>query len=278
MMTTHKILLGLTLALCLLSSCSLFGNKLEPDNYTVGWLTNFYRGYMQDILSEGEIQTKLDTVLTPELNEKRERHLDYNYIIAGQDVIPEMISTLSVERIAEDWYKVYYYTQAEGLEGALQEMAITLKMQGGRIAELYPYPVDHEALDKIKHEPKPIVHSSPKAFIESFYHNYLGIYVTMPLELQRHTAKMREEHCTSWFVDKHRRMRDVDFDGSSLFDTLIAAWDFDKVSLASFEIKQVSEHFFKLSYSDGYGDEFVYHVILAKEGDRYKIDDVDLGS
>lgn len=272
-----RYLSTLLCSLCLLSSCSLFGNKLEPDNYTVGWLTNFYRGYMEDILSEGEIQTKLDTVLTPELNEKRERHLDYNYIIAGQDVIPEMISTLSVERIAEDWYKVYYFTQAEGLEGALQETAITLKMKGSKIAELYPYPVDHEALDKIKHEPKPIVHSSPKAFIESFYHNYLGIYVNMPLDLEKYTAKMREEHCTSWFIDKHRNMRNLDFDGSSLFDALIWAWDFDKVSLASFGIKQISERLFKLSYSDGYGDEFVYYVILVKEGDKYKIEEVDLG-
>lgn len=273
-----RTLFTLLCSIYLLSACSWLAPDKEQDTHTIGWLTNFYRGYMQDILSEGEIQTKLDTVLTPELNEKRERHLDYMYIIAAQDVIPEMISTLSVERIAEDWYKVYYYTQAEGLEGALQETAITLKMKENRIAELYSYPVDHEALDKIKHEPKPIVHSSPKAFIESFYHNYLGIYVNMPLDLEKHTAKMRQEHCTSSFVDKHRSIRDLDFDGSSPFDALIGAWDFDKVSLASFGIKQISELLFKLSYSDGYGDEFVYHVILAKEGDRYKIDDVDLGS
>lgn len=274
----RTFLFTLLCSIYLLSACSWLAPDKEQDTHTIGWLTNFYRSYMEYFLSDDEQTIRLDTCFTPGLLEKIERIIDYNYIIAAQDVTPEMASSISVEHIEGDWYKLYYYHYTNIQNHQLEKTCITLKMQKGKIAELYPYPVDHEALDKIKHEPKPIVHTSPKAFIESFYHNYLGIYVNMPLDLEKHTAKMREEHCTSSFVDKHRSMRDLDFDGSSPFDALIWAWDFDKVSLASFGIKQISERLFKLSYSDGYGDEFVYHVILAKEGDRYKIDDVDLGS
>lgn len=102
-----------------------------------------------------------------------------------------------------------------------------------------------------------------------FYTSYITETAKMPLNIPN-VSSLKEKHCTSKLI---RKLKDEELD----YDPFLKSQDCDIAWLKSLEIKkdESKDDLYHVSYKDAYsGDKVVIGLVVVKEKDTYKIDDV----
>lgn len=262
----------LMVLLCLHSVC--IASCLEK-------VREFYIAYLNNILQNGSDGIALcDTYLTEELISKVDR-LKYatgaDPIIRAQDVNKDVVATLSVEDLANDWYMVKYFWK-KGDNRTLTEIPVKAQNINGYCKITYITPVwngtnyGDKVLTCRNKNADAINQTSELSFLKSFYATYISEYCDMPKELNIKLSALRSLYLSQNALQQFEKAAlENAGDGLVGYDLLIDNFDFDCLWCQSVEITHLQENNYQIAYQVG---NKVYKVVVTikKKDNNYLID------
>lgn len=242
-------------------------NKDFCEKKDVELLKEFYLDYMKG-------SSKTTDYIDKKLNEKINRMnlmIGADPIIFAQDVIPEMINTLVVLHIKNQWYKVLYKTTFNEKE---EWTTIFVKIQNSKIVSIYPWLIDFDFIEK-NFKPSEISNENEISFVETFYQNYLNCYTDYSENIYEQLKKLQNRYCSSKLLRKIEQIkREYSQDGEEGFDPLIANFDFDKSFMKSLKISRMDDNRVLLEYMSAFENKIRLCIHTKKTEKSFLIDDI----
>lgn len=252
--------------LCVFLSIAQNKSLFSKDENII-FLKGFYVEYMKGSLKKKEYMSE-------ELIKKLERMqvmIGLDPIIYAQDIVPEMIKSLSVSHIRKQWYKVTYQTSFNRKEGFTN---IFVKIKDSEIVSIYPWMINIDDIDQT-FIPNKISNEDNLSFVRTFYENYISYYINNSKGLHQDLKVMQNKYCSSSLLKKKQDIQnEYSLNGEEGFDPLIGNFDFDKSFLKSLKFNKIDDGKVLFEYDGAFQKEIRLYIHTKKDGNSYLIDDV----
>lgn len=222
--------------------------------------------------------------LTDELRQKLGRQTqatDADAIIRAQDVSQDMLESLKVKELSNDWYVVSFQFSKNTPENRA-EIPLRARSADGKCVIYYiapnGYGEDHIKADGNYGvaEKTFISQQSELAFIESFYKSYASIYCRMDENLNNQLKTLRSKYLTENAQKQYEETaREAAEDNSEGYDLLIDNYDFDPMWYETLHIKAIAPHKYQMTYS-ACNQTSAIDVTIKKTDNQYKIDSIGI--
>ena len=204
-------------------------------------------------------------------------------IVRAQDFREDVIKTISVNHLSDNWYMVgYTWTAFNGTTQTNIPVRVTKINNQYMIDYITPEWNDILYGDNLlfdKPEPQIIDASTPISLLKTFYTAYTMEYCSMPLNLTSKLQTLRNKYLTAnAFAQFNEGAKEYERDSFFDYDLLIDNFDFDRLWIPSIKYTQLNENTYQMSYTYGYpttGD-FTRKINLKiiKQGNEYRIDSI----
>jgi hypothetical protein len=244
-------------------------------------ILDFYVAYTSIIAGSAPANTNnlLANSLTKSLIEKTRRMrtaIGADPIIRAQDFSQDMIGTLHVKHLEENWYMVSY------VWGEKQtDIPVRVALIDGRYMIDYITPEWNGSLygDSLLCDESvspAIIVSNSKALLETFYKAYVMKYCSMPENLQGRLEALRSKHLTANALEQFEEAaNEFRMDGLVEYDLLINYFDFDRLWIPSIAYTSIDENNYKVSYTKWQNSVVNIYIKITKKDDVYMIDKIE---
>lgn len=243
----------------------------------------FYKTYLYNTMMGDSNVALCKRNLTSTLIDKMER-VTYitgaDAIIRAQDATSDMIESLTVRALGNDWYMVSYYGSKDY---STERVEIPLKMEHDLIAYIVPQwngamygdstlqPIAHPAIDAIRQ-------TDTNAFLTDFYSCYTAAYCSMQSDLAATLvtlqARYLSAHARTQFEAAAIYYAEDGVDG---YDLLIDNMDFDCLWQEGLGIKPMGSDNYEISYREGNAIHRI-QLSLSHSSNGYLIDTISIPS
>lgn len=195
-------------------------------------------------------------------------------IIRAQDISDDMVKSLSVNYLGDNWYMVNY-------KGDKQvNIPVRVVLIDGRYMIDYITPPWNNSLygDSLlcEHPVYPVVaHSNPLSFLKTFYEMYTLKYAAMPADLTDQLAGLRAEYLSPNALAQFKAASDEQkLDGLHGYDLLVDDFDFDNLWRSSIKVTPLEENTYQISYNKWRTIQPKITIKLVKQGEKYIVDSI----
>lgn len=237
----------------------------------------FYREYIASDDGDSICRKYMSKAVVEKIMRSRTA-TDVDVVIRIQDDNEDMVESLSVENLSNDWYMVSYFwnmddsstlkqipLKAITVDGALQINYITPDWYGNNHSDeqlVCDRCVGHSAISG----------ESGLLFLKSFYDQYLYGYCHMNLDSQIMTLRHRYLS-SSAKADFAREDSLYILDGCPGYDLLIDNFDFDPLCHKSIKFIHLEDSLYRVDYSAGSYKKSV-GITLKRDSNGYLIDSI----
>lgn len=239
-------------------------------------ILNFYKAYTTNHTPayEDALMTKY---LTKEMIGKVARvgaSTGADPIIRAQDISDDMVKSLSVNYLGDNWYMVNY-------KGDKQvNIPVRVALIDGRYMIDYITPPWNNSLygDNLlcEHPVYPVIaHSNPLSFLKTFYETYTLKYAAMSADLSDQLASLRAEYLSPSALAQFKAASDEQkLDGLHGYDLLVDDFDFDNLWRSSLKVIPLEGDTYQMSYNKWKTIQPKITIKLVKQGEKYIIDSI----
>lgn len=258
-------------------------NAVVSDTFAVekamAEIRNFYVAYTAGLLSDNSSPDSLmKKYLTKRLIEKVRRirtATGADPIIRAQDFSENMVETLKIKHLNNNWYMVSYTC-----DDSHTNIPLRITQIKGQYLIDYVTPDWNDSLygDNLLFDhpvPQTINTSAPLSFLKTFYEAYTMEYCSMPENLLPRLEALRKKYLTPNALSQFEAAaNEYRLDGGIGYDLLIDYFDFDRLWLPSVKFIQLEdEDTYQMCYMRG---KTLYTIKLkvTRQGKEYRIDSI----
>lgn len=260
---------------------SIVAADTTDERAAIKMIEEFYRAYASETpsLSKDSLSKKY---LTKRLIEKVGRMTmatGVGPILRSQDTSEDIVNTLTVNRLGDDWYMVNYTWGKGGQFEKTVNIPLKVVQVRGQYMIDYITPEWNGILygDSLlcEHSELPAIDASdPVALLRTFYDVYTMEYASMPENLSVRLAALRTAYLTPKALKQFDEAANEEkLDGYIGYDLLIGDFDFDCLDRSPAKVTQLDEDTYQICYTKSKTPS-VLKFKLVKQGQEYRIDDI----
>jgi len=273
------------------SCCKTDGNVSQgdsiPEQEAIRFIKDFYRAYIDSFLLGYDFERTCSVksnYLTDRLIEKLKRvatATGVDPVVRAQDFNENMIKTLDVHPLGDDWYMVVYKWD---IRNDSNHTKIPLKViwENGRCLIDYITPDCNATLygdSLLCNELRscPIDNTHPRSFMKTFYFNYIYEYSRMPENLGARLTELRSKYLTSNALAQFEEAaNEYAEDGHLDYDLLIDDFDFDCMWIPSITCTSIDAKTCQVRYVKWGNLSTTVTLEVVKQGKTCKIDRIGI--
>lgn len=268
------------LLMCMLPLSPLSAkNNVTDTTACKAWIVDAFRkNILEDLYTDTILRYQ---IFTREMWEKKKRvgaETGADPFVRAQDYNDYMLENVKARHLGGNWFEVSY---AWSDTAALKSIPVRVEQHGTndyRINYVTPYWGEKWMGDSLFDIKTCEVNAQGSAleFVRSFYCRYTYLYATMVPDLAQQLAEMRQTHCT---VSLNRRFaelqKELEGELEEGYDLFVMACDFDIYWFRSLKVEPLTDTSFEVSYRVTNNYERKWSVKVAKEGNRWKIEEIE---
>lgn len=249
-----------------------------------GWIAEniktFYQSYIKDWLENtNKRESILKKYMRIDMRSKMQR-LIYstggNPITRTQDIHPDMLETLDVKCLGNDWYMVSYLWDKND-STSVTKIPIKARDYQRQTTITYITPLwqksqyGNELLSFKFASELNIDHSSSLAFLKTFYQAYGTVYCTM-FNLDTQLTELRSNHLSKNAIAQFKHaIQEHLLDGCAGYDLLFQDFDFDISSHKTMQFSHIKDNDYQMTYFKGKQTKTIT-ITVKKVKNKYLID------
>lgn len=244
----------------------------------INLIKEFYKVCLAEHPSKSlkSVNIKLTKGLIEKLDRVR-KATDCDPIIRAQDVSDDVLETLTVKHLNDNWYMVSYTWGKDGEFESTQNIPLRVTKIDGQYMIDYITPIWNGSLygDSLLCD-NPVIPaintSEPLSFLKTFYDAYTLKYCSMPEGLASQLASIRTEYLTPNALKQFDAVEKEEFleNNGHGYDLLILDFDFDNLSRPSIKITPINEDTYQVSFAKNK----TLKIKVVKQGQEYRIDSI----